>query len=62
MKRHELPEALDPKHIQAFLGIGRKQTYELLHNPPFHVIRIGRNYKVSKESFLSWFDGKEQIK
>lgn len=57
IKRGDLPEALNPIHIKEILGIGRKQVYELLADPPFHVVKIGRNYKVSKKTFFEWFDG-----
>lgn len=52
INREELPEALTSDHVQQILGIGRRQTYELLSNPPFHVVKVGRLYKISK-----WFDG-----
>lgn len=55
--REEWPEALEPKHIQVILGIGRRQTYELLEDPPFHMVKVGRLIKVSKKSFFEWFDG-----
>lgn len=55
--REELPEALTPEHVQQLLGIGRRQTYELLGNPPFHVVKVGRLYKISKKAFFKWFDG-----
>jgi hypothetical protein len=58
--REELPEALTPAHIQQILSIGRKQTYELLEKPPFHIVRVGRLYKISKKSFFEWFDGEQR--
>ncbi|MGE7607595.1 helix-turn-helix domain-containing protein [Peribacillus frigoritolerans] len=60
INRDNLPEALEPKHVQDILCIGRSQTYELFKNPPFHVIKIGRIYKVSKVTFFKWLDGEEQ--
>lgn len=61
INREELPEALDPKHIQDILGIGRRQLYEMLgaEKPPFHVVKVGRLYKVSKKTFFNWFDGEQ---
>jgi hypothetical protein len=55
--RDELPEVMQVDHIQEFLGIGRRQAYEIVHNPPFSVVKVGRLYKISKVSFLKWFDG-----
>ncbi|WP_286231333.1 helix-turn-helix domain-containing protein [Neobacillus mesonae] len=57
INREDLPEALTPTHIQKILGIGRRQTYELMENPPFHIVKVGRLYKISKQSFFKWFDG-----
>lgn len=59
LNRDELPDALDPKHIQSILNIGRRKTYELLNdqNVPFRVIRVGNLIKVPKSCFFKWFDG-----
>ncbi|CAM3734621.1 hypothetical protein GCM10009865_14370 [Aeromicrobium ponti] len=57
INRDQLPEALSPRHIQEILGIGKKQTYEMMENPPFHVVKVGRLYKISKKAFFRWFDG-----
>ncbi|MDQ0257964.1 hypothetical protein J2S74_005427 [Evansella vedderi] len=57
INRDELPEALTPKDIQQILGIGRRQTYELMEDPPFHVVKVGKIYKISKRAFFKWFDG-----
>lgn len=53
------PEVLNPKDIQEVLGIGRRQTYELLNQvpPPFHIVRVGRSIKVSKVAFENWLTG-----
>nr|WP_281869965.1 helix-turn-helix domain-containing protein [Brevibacillus parabrevis] len=39
------------------LGIGTVQTYELLNSGEFHVVRIGRSYRISKRVFLNWLKG-----
>jgi hypothetical protein len=53
----DYPEVLNPKHIQEILGIGRRQTYELLNQepPPFHLVRVGRSIKVSKVLLLNGY-------
>jgi hypothetical protein len=55
----ELPPVLNPEDIQRLLGIGINQTYELLNQipPPFHFVRVGRLFKVSKDTFRSWLQG-----
>jgi hypothetical protein len=57
LSRAQLPEVLSPKHVQSFLQIGKKQTYEMMEDPPFNTVRVGRLHKISKVSFLRWFDG-----
>lgn len=59
MTREELPEVLTPKHVQDFLGLSRRGTYDLMENPPFHVARVGRLYKISKQVFFKWLDGEQ---
>lgn len=52
INREELPEALTPEIVQQLLCIGRRQTYELLSDPPFHVVKVGKLYKISKKAFF----------
>lgn len=44
MTRDELPEVMAPIHVKSFLGIGKKQTYEMMENPPFHIAKVGKLY------------------
>ena len=48
--------------IQVILGIGRSKVYEFLDSvnkkqEPFRVIKIGRIYRVPKDSFDRWMNG-----
>ena len=49
--------------IQRILGIGRSRSYTFLEdmyqlkNPTFRVLKIGRLYRVPKESFDKWLKG-----
>ncbi|MBR4290649.1 MAG: helix-turn-helix domain-containing protein [Oscillospiraceae bacterium] len=43
--------------IKQILGIGRTSAYELMKNPPFRVIRVGRTILIPKDSFHKWFLG-----
>lgn len=52
-----LPPVLDVTHIQGILGIGRRQSYELVNSGQFHVVRIGKRIKVAKEVFAKWLMG-----
>ncbi|MFC7784242.1 DNA-binding protein [Rossellomorea sp. GCM10028870] len=59
LTREELPDVMTVKDVQHFLEIGRRQSYELMENPSFHVVKVGKLYKISKISFLRWFDGEK---
>lgn len=50
--------------IQRILGIGRSKVYDYLEkvyreNKPFRVIKIGRIYRIPKDSFDKWLSGEE---
>lgn len=51
-------ETLDVFDIQTILGIGRRQAYELVNSGQFHVVRIGKRIKISKDVFFEWLNGK----
>jgi excisionase family DNA binding protein len=53
----DLPTVLEPLDIQNFLGISKTKAYELVASKQFHVVKIGRLFKVPKESFVKWFLG-----
>lgn len=50
---------LDVTDIQSILGIGRRQAYELVNSGQFHVVRIGKRIKISREVFFKWLNGGE---
>jgi predicted DNA-binding transcriptional regulator AlpA len=51
----DLPEVLNVKDIQKFLGIGRSQAYQLVRSNAFHVVTVGKRILIPKDSFLGWF-------
>lgn len=58
------PKVYFAEDIQKFLGLGRSRTYEYLQEvykkqEPFRVIKIGKLFRVPKQSFDSWILGKE---
>lgn len=55
----EYPQILDVSHIQKILGIGRRQAYELVNSGQFHIVRVGKRIKISREVFFQWLDGGE---
>ncbi|WP_042126770.1 helix-turn-helix domain-containing protein [Paenibacillus sp. FSL R5-0345] len=50
----DYPSVLTAKEIQQILGIGERQTYELLNSAQIHIVRVGKMIKVSKDIFLKW--------
>ncbi|HHW36240.1 MAG TPA: helix-turn-helix domain-containing protein [Bacillales bacterium] len=50
---------LDVEDIQSYLGIGKRQAYELANSGQMHVVRIGRRIKISREVFLQWLNGQQ---
>ncbi|MBU1143180.1 MAG: helix-turn-helix domain-containing protein [Firmicutes bacterium] len=59
----ETKKVYDAEDIQKILGLGKTKTYEFLENvfksqEPFRIIKIGRQYKIFKESFDAWITNK----
>lgn len=52
----ELPLVLTPMDIAAVLGISRNTAYEVIHSEGFPAFRVGKQYRVSWERFLTWLD------
>ncbi|MGG4498004.1 helix-turn-helix domain-containing protein [Brevibacillus reuszeri] len=57
ISKDDLPDVLEVQDIQRFLSIGRVQAYELVNSGAFHVVKIGRRIKVSKDVFIRWLEG-----
>ncbi|WP_433946228.1 helix-turn-helix domain-containing protein [Paenibacillus sp. SN-8-1] len=57
VNKDDYPSVLQAKDIQSILGIGERQTYELLGSGQFHTVRIGRMIRVSKDVFIKWLEG-----
>lgn len=55
-------QVYDADDIQKLLGIGRSKAYAFLDEvyekqKPFRVIKIGRLYRIPKETFDKWLRG-----
>lgn len=48
---------LDVSDIQSLLGISRTSAYQLVNSGQFHIVRIGKLIKISRNSFESWLNG-----
>ena len=55
-KVEELPLVLTPMDIAAVLGISRNTAYELIHGEDFPILRVGKQYRVSRKRFLTWLE------
>lgn len=56
----EYHDVLTPKDIQKILGFSVNRVYELLNSGEFHVVRIGRLYRIPKRVFLHWLKGQSK--
>jgi len=45
--------------IQDILGIGRNAAYKLVKSGNFNVVRVGGSIRISKKSFDTWLDEKD---
>ena len=43
--------------VKQILGIGRTTTYDLMHNPPFRVLKLRGRILIPKASFDAWLNG-----
>lgn len=53
MKENDL-ETLTVKEVQEILKIGVNNAYALVRSKTFPVIKVGRGYRVPKDSFYAW--------
>lgn len=47
---------LTPREVANILKISRNKAYELFHRKNFPAIRIGKQFRVRQDRFLSWLD------
>lgn len=52
-----LPKPMEPKDIQEFLGLSKNSTYNLIEEKQFHSVRVGKLWKIPKQSFFKWYLG-----
>lgn len=50
----DLPLFLNSGIVAKVLGIAPASAYELMHEPGFPVLKIGRRMVVPKEQFIRW--------
>ena len=47
---------LTVKEVQHILRIGQVNAYQLIRTPGFPVIKIGRAYRIPRDSFFQWLN------
>lgn len=55
-----LPLVLTPKDIAKVLQISRNTAYDVMHRKDFPVLKVGKQYRVSRERFLQWIKQSEK--
>ncbi|HAM39870.1 MAG TPA: DNA-binding protein [Candidatus Omnitrophica bacterium] len=48
--------AYRPLEAAEALGVGRSAIYELIKQPGFPVVRIGRSVRISKKALAEWVE------
>lgn len=66
MPNQDMKKVYDITEIQKFLGVGRSSAYKFLekvfaNQKPFTVIKIGKLYRIPKESFDQWINAGMKI-
>jgi excisionase family DNA binding protein len=56
---HNLAEILTVEEIGEYLRIGRSSAYNLVNQPDFPAIRIGKQIRVEREALFQWMGNKK---
>lgn len=56
MEPQNLPEILDVRDLKEYLRTGWNNAYALCRRKDFPAIRIGRTYRIPRESFRKWLE------
>ena len=51
-------EVLTPKEVMLYLGIGRNLFYRLVNSGELPAFRIGKLWRVSRESLMKYYQSK----
>lgn len=50
------PDVLVPEEVMKILGIGRSTMYDILQSGELKAVRIGRQYRISKERIKEYIN------
>lgn len=51
---NDLPFVMTPSDIAKIMGISRNKAYEVVHSKDFPSFKVGKQYRVSRDKFVSW--------
>lgn len=52
----ELPLVLTPKNVADLLSVSRNTAYSLFHTEGFPSIKVGKQYRISRDRFFVWLN------
>lgn len=52
----QYPLVLKKSHVKEILGVGDNVTYALLNQKGFPSVRVGRSFRVSRDSLKAWIE------
>ena len=56
MSKFDYDITLTAQNIMEILKLSKRKTYEFLRDsPPFPVKKIGRDYKINRDTFFEWY-------
>ncbi|MGO4181815.1 helix-turn-helix domain-containing protein [Paenibacillus sp. TAF43_2] len=58
-KIEDLPDILEVDDIRSYLGISKTAAYNLVKSGEFHVVKVGRIFRIPKKSFQTWLQGND---
>ena len=50
----ELPLVMAPTDVAAVLRVSKNTAYEIFHSKSFPTFRVGKQYRVHRDSFMKW--------
>ncbi|WP_018086875.1 helix-turn-helix domain-containing protein [Desulfurispora thermophila] len=51
-----LPAFFGPRELARLLGIGEAAAYTMARQPGFPVLKVGRQYRISREGLQRWLE------
>ncbi|WP_214779324.1 helix-turn-helix domain-containing protein [Exiguobacterium sp. s22] len=55
----EVPLVLSTDDVAKIMNIGKSAAYDLMKSKEFYIVQVGKQFRVSREIFFNWLNGKE---